>query len=109
MGATMPGAPGVPIGRNADVAWGITYSYMDCMDSWIEECRDGMYRRGDGWEPLRVREETIERKGKPPVTVRFFDTAEHGTLDGEPTEPGLLPRHALVVRVGDSGGHAWGR
>ena len=89
IGATMPGAPGVPIGRNAEVAWGVTYSYMDCMDSWIEECRDGRYRRGDAWVPLRVREETIERKGREPETFRFFDTGDHGTLDGDPTVPGF--------------------
>jgi penicillin amidase len=89
MGATMPGAPGVPIGRNADVAWGITYSYMDCMDSWVEECRDGFRRKGDGWEPLRVREGAIERRGKPPVAYRFFDTEGHGTIEGDPTEPGF--------------------
>ncbi len=89
MGATMPGAPGVPIGRNADLAWGITYSYMDCVDSWVEEYRDGGCRRGDSWVPLRVREETIERKGKPPVTVRFHETEDHGTIDGDLAEPGF--------------------
>ncbi len=89
IGATMPGAPGVPIGRNADVSWGITYSYMDCVDSWVEECRDGLVRRGDAWVPLRVREETIERKGKEPVALRFHETEEHGTIDGDPTQPGF--------------------
>jgi penicillin amidase len=89
MGATMPGAPGVVIGRNDRVSWGVTYSYMDCVDSWIEDCRDGLYRRGDDWKPLRLREETIERKGKPSETVRFYETEEHGTLAGDPTEPGL--------------------
>lgn len=89
IGATMPGAPGVPIGRNADVAWGITYSYMDCMDSWVEECRDGLCRLGDAWVPLRVREETIERKGAEPATFRFFETEEHGTIDGDPAVPGF--------------------
>ncbi len=89
MGATMPGAPGVPIGRNADLAWGITYSYMDCVDSWLEDCREGHCRRGDSWAPLRVREETIERKGKSPVVVRFHETEDHGTIDGDVAEPGL--------------------
>lgn len=89
IGATMPGAPGVAIGRNADLAWGITYSYMDCVDSWIEDCRDGRHRRGGDWVPLRAREETIERRGGEPETVRFYETAEHGTIDGNPTAPGL--------------------
>jgi penicillin amidase len=89
IGATMPGTPGIVIGRNADLSWGVTYSYMDCIDSWVEDCRDGQYRRGDDWKPLRVREFTIERKGRPAVTELFFETEEHGTLDGDPSEPGL--------------------
>ncbi len=87
MGATMPGTPGLPIGRNPDLAWGVTYAFMDCVDSWVEDCRDGQYRRGDRWHPFRVREETIHRRRKPPVVVRFFEN-EHGTLDGDPAEPG---------------------
>ncbi len=87
MGATMPGTPGVVIGRNPDLAWAVTYAYMDCVDSWVEECRDGRYRRGEDWCAFRVREETILRKRKPPVTLRFFEN-EHGTLDGDPRVPG---------------------
>jgi penicillin G amidase len=89
LGATMPGAPGVVLGRNADVAWGVTYAYMDCVDSWIEDCRDGLYRRGEDWIPFRVREETVERKDLASVTFRFHDTAEHGTIDGDPSVPSL--------------------
>jgi penicillin amidase len=87
MGATMPGAPGFPIGRNPDLAWGVTYAFMDCVDSWVEDCRDGQYRRGDAWQPFQVREEVIHRRRKPSVVLRFFDN-EHGTLDGDPAEPG---------------------
>lgn len=90
IGATMPGAPGIVLGRNERVSWGVTYSYMDCIDSWIEDCRDETYRRGDDWKPLQKRVETIERKGKPAETVTFFETDEHGTLFGDPREmPGL--------------------
>ena len=88
IGATMPGAPGVVLGRNADVAWGVTYSYMDCVDSWVEDCRDGQYRRGDAWVLFRVREETVDRKGLGSVTFRFHDTADHGTIDGDPAVAG---------------------
>ena len=37
------------IGRTHDLAWGVTYAFMDCIDSWIEDCREGKYRRGDSW------------------------------------------------------------
>lgn len=88
MGATLPGTPGIIVGRNADVAWSVTYAFMDCVDSWVEDCRDGRYRRGDEWFPFRVRRETILRKHKGPVVIDFYENG-HGTLEGDPHEPGL--------------------
>jgi penicillin amidase len=90
--ATLPGLPGVGLGRTNDLAWGATYTFMDAVDSWIEDCRDGRYRRdapgGPSWEPFRVRTETIKRKRKPSVTVRFYEN-DHGVLSGDPNVPGL--------------------
>lgn len=83
-GGSMPGAPGVMIGRNNDVAWGATYTFADALDSWIERCKDGRYfREPDQWLPFRQREETIVRKGKPPVRLIFHEN-DHGVLDGDP-------------------------
>lgn len=90
VGASMPGTPGLPIGRTADLAWSVTYAYMDCVDSWIEDCRDAQYRRNGGWKPMRIRDELVRRRGKNPVRVRFFETETHGTLEGDPQKkPGL--------------------
>ncbi len=87
MGGTMPGVPGVIIGRNPDLAWGVTYAFMDCTDSWIEDCRDGKFRRGESWVPFTARKEIIRRKKKPSVEVAFYDN-DHGTLDGDPSSAG---------------------
>lgn len=88
MGATVPGTPGVIVGRNPELAWTVTYAFMDCVDSWVEHCRDAQYRRGDDqWIPFRVRDETILRKRNAPVAVRFFEN-DHGTLEGDPHVPG---------------------
>lgn len=90
--ATMPGLPAPVIGRSTDLAWGATYTFMDAIDSWIEDCRDGCYRRvtdaGEAWVPFRVRTEVIKRKKKPDVTLCFYEN-DHGVLDGDPTQPGL--------------------
>ncbi len=94
VGATMPGLPAIAIGRSKHLAWGATYSFMDAIDSWIEDCRDGCYRRldagsGDGqWLAFRTREETVVRKKTADATLVFYEN-EHGTLDGDPNEPGL--------------------
>jgi penicillin amidase len=91
--ATMPGLPAPLLGRNNDLAWGATYTFMDAVDSWIEDCRDGAYRRvtagGETWQPFQSRTEVIKRKNKPNVTVTFYEN-EHGALDGDPNEPGLF-------------------
>ena len=90
--ATMPGLPGLLIGRNRHLAWGATYAFMDAEDSWIEDCKDGCFRRGseedDSWVPFDVRKETILRKNGTPVEVVFYEN-EHGVLDGDPNQPGL--------------------
>ncbi|MEA2138727.1 MAG: penicillin amidase [Solirubrobacteraceae bacterium] len=85
-GATIPGLPAVLIGRNADVAWGLTYGGADAIDSWVEECRDGCFAREvDGerrWPAFRARSELLERRGGQPLTLTIFEN-EHGVLDGD--------------------------
>jgi penicillin amidase len=86
-GSTMPGLPGLLVGRTSRVSVGATYSHLDAEDSWIERCREGEYEReGEGWKPFSVRTETILRKKKEPVTVTFYEN-HHGVLAGDPTGP----------------------
>ena len=88
VGGAMPGFPGILSGRTPDVAWGVTYAFMDTIDSWIEDCREGKYRRGeDDWKPFRKRTENIFRKKKDPIKILFFEN-DHGVLDGDPADPG---------------------
>ena len=86
--ANMAGLPGPLVGRKRNVAWGATYTFMDAVDSWIEECRDGRYRRGDGFEEWTERRETIIVKKGEPVEVTFFENA-HGVLDGDAGDDGF--------------------
>ena len=82
-GATMPGLPSFIIGRNSNLAWGVTYAFMDAYDSWIEKCRDGKYLKDDIWHNFTERKETIRRKKSEHVTVTFYEN-EHGVLAGDP-------------------------
>ena len=94
------------IGRTNDLAWGATYSFLDGIDSWIEDCRDGSYRRvqkgRDRWVPFRVRTEVIRRKNASPTSRSTFHENDHGVLDGDPNEPGsyLATRWASGVGTG---------
>ncbi len=92
MGASLPGVPGIAIGRTKNLAWGATYSFMDMIDYRIEECRDGRYRRGKQWKPFAVREEVIKVKKGEPVVENVYEN-EHGVLEGNPFQEG----HYLVM------------
>jgi penicillin amidase len=89
LAATMPGLPAALLGRTATLSWGATYSFLDAVDSWIEECRGGLYRRGDEFVPFACRRELIKRKKQAPVELKFFEN-EHGVLDGDPAQDGYL-------------------
>jgi penicillin amidase len=81
-GATMPGVPGVIMGRTRHISAGFTYGFMDMVDYFMEECRDGTYRRDDGWKPFQQRRETIWRKTRDAVEIIIHEN-EHGTLESD--------------------------
>ncbi len=66
LGATIPGYPGMPIGRNNHIAWTATFSFMDMLDYRVEHCKDGKYKReNDQWVAYEPRIEKIKtKKGK---------------------------------------------
>ena len=87
-GVTLPGAPGVVLGRNNYISWGATFSFMDMLDFHIEHCKDGKYRRGaNKWIPFEKREEIITTKDGRKITEVFFEN-ENGILEGNPYEEG---------------------
>ena len=88
LGATMPGGPGILIGRTPELAWGVTYAFADAVDSWIERCRDGkFFREPDQWVPFHQRREVLLRKKKKPVEFTAYEN-DHGVLDGDPNREG---------------------
>jgi penicillin G amidase len=87
VGVSIPGVPGLVMGRSSCLAWSATYAYMDMLDYRIERCRDGNYYRKDGWKPFTVREETIKVKRKPPIRIQIHEN-ENGLLEGDPRKEG---------------------
>ena len=92
MGVSIPGVPGLIIGRSNHLAWSATYAYMDMLDYRIERCRNGKYYRKDGWKPFRIREEEIKVKNKPSIRIKIHEN-ENGLLEGDPHKEG----HYLVM------------
>ncbi|MBI3893709.1 MAG: penicillin acylase family protein [Candidatus Wallbacteria bacterium] len=87
MGATIPGIPGVLIGRNARVSWGVTYGFMDQIDYFVEDCRHGSFRRDGDWVPFETREEILHVRDGGERRIRIHENL-HGVLEGDPTTPG---------------------
>lgn len=100
IGGFVPGIPLPGLGRTRHLSWSVTYGCMDMMDYFIEEVKDGKYRRGENWVPFELREEVIKVSEGDPVTMRFYEN-EHGILEGEPTEDGYYLSFAWSMR--DSG------
>lgn len=90
-GVTLPGVPGVILGRNRDVAWGCTNVHDDGADLYVEEFdpRDpDRYRVAGGWERATVRRETIRvREG---AVSQSWRTVEH---------PVRVTRHGPLIEI----------
>ncbi|GGC28163.1 penicillin amidase [Brevibacterium sediminis] len=71
-GFSFSGLPGVVIGHNQSIAWGLTNLGADVTDLVVEKIRDGKVIHDDGDEPLQVRKETIEVAGEDrrEITIR---------------------------------------
>src|SRR5690625_4131376 len=67
VGAALPATPGLVIGRNEHVAFGVTNAYGDSQDLFIEQIASGQpdhYVDGDKIRAFEIREETLRIKDK---------------------------------------------
>jgi len=106
LGITMPGIPGLVMGRTRRLSFGFTYGFMDMVDYFVEDCRGNSCRRGESFRPLDVRTETILRKRDEPVEITIREN-ELGVLEADPLEP-ELPDGLYLTRAwsGHKGGAA---
>ena len=93
VGAGEPALPGVSLGHNGTIAFGITIFNIDQEDLVVYQLdpKDpGRYRYGNGWEPLRVVRETVAVRGEAPRAVEL-----------------LFSRHGPVIHTDTAKGRAW--
>ena len=82
IGATLPGAPLIVLGRNDRVAWGFTNTGPDVQDLFIEKldpASSTRYLAPGGYRDFEVREETIRVKGKDDVKITVRES-RHGPV-----------------------------
>jgi penicillin G amidase len=82
IGAGEPSLPGISIGHNGTIAFGLTRFYIDQEDLYVYELNPAdtrQYRYGKGWEPMHVVREEIAVKGSSTVGADLMFT-RHGPV-----------------------------
>jgi penicillin amidase len=76
-GVSIPGVPGIVIGRNRHIAWGLTNGMIDDADFYIEQMdslHPNQYFFDGKWHDLVTWEEEIPVRGGPPDTLSIRET-----------------------------------
>ena len=82
IGAGEPALPGISIGHNGTIAFGLTIFNVDQEDLYVYDVNPSNareYRYKGAWEPMRVVRETIDVKGAAPVPAELVFT-RHGPV-----------------------------
>ncbi|THD83072.1 penicillin acylase family protein [Aliigemmobacter aestuarii] len=104
IGGTIPGMPVILLGRSEALGWGLTSSYLDDQDIFIEEVNPENpeeYRTPDGWKPFVTRRSIIEVKDADPLTITLRWT------DNGPVLPGTHYDLASVTPAGHVTALSW--
>ncbi|WP_338699282.1 penicillin acylase family protein [Streptomyces sp. Q6] len=90
-GYTFAGMPGVVIGHNQDISWGLTNSGADVTDLYLEKFSGDGYLYDDKTVPFKTRKEVIKVAGGDDKTITIRET-NNGPL--------LSDRNDELVKVG---------
>ena len=102
IGGTIPGIPAVLVGRSDALAWGLTSSYLDDQDIFIERLDPddpGRYLTPRGWQPFETREATIAVKDAEPVAASLRWTRHGPVIPGDEFGAAAVtpPGHVAVL------------
>lgn len=109
IGGTIPGMPVILTGRSADLGWGLTSSYVDDQDVYVEQLNPenpNEYLTPNGFQPFRSRDTIVLVKDAPAVTLKLQWTENGPVLPGEHydlatiTPPGHVASVAWTVLTG---------
>jgi penicillin amidase len=103
IGAGEPFLPGISIGHNGNIAFGLTRFYIDQEDLYVYELNPDNpdeYRYGNRWEPMTVVKEAIEVKGQEPRTVELRYTRHGPVLHVDAANKRAFALRAAWLEVG---------
>ncbi|MEO8804742.1 MAG: penicillin acylase family protein [Burkholderiaceae bacterium] len=98
IGGGEPALPGVSIGHNGSIAFGLTIFSTDQEDLYVYEThpeRPNEYRYRGAWEKMKHVTESIPVRGREPVTVELLFTRHGPVLHAD-----RLPGRAYALRSG---------
>jgi penicillin amidase len=96
-GFALPATPGIVIGHNQRIAWGLTNVGPDTQDLYLLKINPDnplQYKWNEGWRDMKVYDETINfGNGKPPITIKVREThlgpiINDNRIDDKTGEPG---------------------
>ncbi|RXV64301.1 penicillin acylase family protein [Roseovarius sp. A46] len=102
IGGTIPGIPAILTGRSARLGWGLTSSYLDDQDVFIERLNPddpNQYLTPDGWAPFRSARSIVEVKDADPVTLTLRWTENGPVLPGSHYNLGEVTPRGHVAAV----------
>lgn len=102
IGGTIPGVPAVMTGRSADLGWGLTSSYLDDQDVYLEELNPenpNEYRTATGWAKFRTRESIINIKDAPAVTLKLLWSQNGPIMPGTQYDLGAITPAGHVAAI----------
>jgi penicillin amidase len=114
IGAGEPALPGLSIGHNKRVAFGLTIFFIDQEDLYVYETRPDKpheYRYRDRWEPMQILTERIRVRDGPDVDVKLAYTRHGPVLFANPDdnlaiglraawlEPGMAPYLGSILSM----------
>ncbi|KPJ91225.1 MAG: hypothetical protein AMS18_09115, partial [Gemmatimonas sp. SG8_17] len=107
IGSGEPALPGVAIGHNERIAWGLTIVGIDQQDIFVEQLNPAVpnqVRRGNSWEALEVEIDTIWVKGEGPRVVEL-KFSQHGPIVYEDTVHNLAYAFKSVLAEPGTAGY----
>ena len=86
IGGTVPGIPAILSGRSETLAWGLTASYLDDLDIYVERVNPknpNEYLTPDGYKPFIEKEVFIKVKDEAPRTIKLRWTENGPVIPGK--------------------------
>jgi penicillin G amidase len=105
IGAGEPALPGISVGHNGHVAFGLTVFAIDQEDLYVYQTRPGRpleYRYQDRWEPMRVVREQIPVRDAPPADVELAFTRHGPVIRAVPEQDAAFAVRAVWLEPGTS-------